>query len=98
MKQTLKKKHLKELFTILKNDDDFINEFKKYDIKLCKTFKKSVYNQFLKNFLNMLYYEYDYLYLDRPYLDIAYYRTLNNEYINLDEIWHIFKDTINSYE
>lgn len=79
MSKKITKKQLNNLYDILKNDSIYGSD--EYNCKL------------LKNFLNDMYMENEYVYLDKLYLDVAWIK-IDNIIIDGDELWCSYKEYI----
>lgn len=97
------KKAVRDIFNIIKNDDDFIKAFDKIYLKTCPQYdykidsmrleKLRAYFEKLQN--DITFYLYDFDYLDKKYLDISY--CIIKQYgrdciVDLDTLYSIFCD------
>lgn len=97
------KKAARDIFNIIKNDDDFLRAFDKIYLKFCPLYngkieserqkKRAAYFEKLQN--DITFYLYDFDYLDKKYLDISYciIKQYGRDYIvDLDTLYSIFCD------
>lgn len=97
------KKAARDIFNIIKNDDDFLRAFDKIYLKTCPLYNGKIESErqkkraayFDKLQKDITFYLYDFDYLDKKYLDCAY--CIIKQYgrdciVDLDTLYDIFCD------